>query len=175
MVKKITVNLAIAICASTLSFAANAQVAPKTKTATVEVSATVESNCEISANPLVFGKYDPLAKADTTATSSITLTCVKNTPVMGVDLSGLVGVDGIRQMTDGTSTLNYQVYKAGDAAGTACTAGALSIWGTGNDALKPGTATDASAKSYNLCGVISASQDVGAGEYKDTLTATVSY
>ncbi len=175
MVKQITIKMALAVCVSALSFSANAQVAPKTKTATVEVSATVESNCEITANPLVFGKYDPLNTADTKATSSITLTCVKNTPVIGVDLSGLVGANGIRQMTNGTNTLDYQVYKAGDAAGTACTAGALSVWGAGNDALKPGTATDSSAKSYNLCGVITASQDVGAGDYKDTLTATVSY
>lgn len=175
MVKKITIKLALAACAATLSFAAQAQVAPKFKTATVEVSATVESNCDITANPLAFGKYDPLNSTDATATSAITLTCVKNTPVVGVELSGVVAASGIRQMTNGSSTLNYQIYKAGDAAGTPCTAGTLTVWGTGNDALKPGIASDASAKSYNLCGVITAKQSVDAGDYKDTLTATVSY
>lgn len=175
MVKRISIKLAITACVAAFSFAAHAQVAPKFKTATVEVSATVESNCEISANPLAFGKYDPLNNADTTATSSITLTCVKNTPVIGVELSGLVGNSGIRQMSNGAGTLDYQIYKAGDVAGTPCVAGSMSVWGTGNDALKPGIASDASAKNYNLCGVITAKQNVGAGDYKDTLTATVSY
>jgi spore coat protein U-like protein len=175
MVEKITIKLALAVCITAFSFAAHAQVAPKTKTATVEVSATVDSNCEISANPLAFGKYDPLNAADTTATAAITLTCVKNTPVIGVDLSGLIAATGNRQMSNGNGTLDYQVYKAGDTADTPCTAGALSVWGVGNDALKPGIANDASAKNYNLCGVIKAGQDVGAGNYKDTLTATISY
>lgn len=175
MVKKINMKLALVLCVSALSFTANAQVAPKTKQATVEVSATVESNCEINAAPLVFGKYDPLSKVDTKATTAITLTCVKNTPVISVELSGLVGDTGIRQMSSDAGTLDYQVFKAGKTAGTPCTEGALSVWGSGNDALKPGIATDASAKNYHLCGVIAASQDVGAGEYKDTLKATVSY
>lgn len=112
---------------------------------------------------------------DTTASTAITLTCVKNTPVIGVELSGLVAASGIRQMTNGAGTLNYQVYKAGDTAGAPCTAGSMAVWGTGNDALKPGIANDASTKSYNLCGIIAAKQDVSAGDYKDTLTATVSY
>ena len=175
MVKKITIKLALAVCAATLSVGAQAQVAPKFKAATVEVTATVESNCDISANPLAFGKYDPLNNADTTATTSITLTCVKNTPVIGVELSGLVAASGIRQMTNGTSTLDYQIYKAGDVADTPCTAGSLTVWGTGADALKPGIANDANAKNYNLCGVITSKQNVGAGDYKDILTATVSY
>lgn len=61
MVKKIVVQLGLAIFVATLSCTAHAQVAPKFKTATVEVTTTVESNCEISANPLAFGKYDPLS------------------------------------------------------------------------------------------------------------------
>ena len=78
-------------------------------------------------------------------------------------------------MTNGSGTLDYQIYKAGDTAGAPCTAGSLTVWGTGSDALKPGIANDASAKSYNLCGIIAAKQDVSAGDYKDTLTATVTY
>ncbi len=175
MVKKISIKLAVILGMSLFSFMAQAQVAPKIKTATVEVSATVESNCEIRATPLVFDKYDPLSAADATANAAITLTCVKNTPVIGVDLSGLEGASGIRQMKNGASTLDYQVYKAGDIADTPCATSGMPVWGTGNDALKPGIANDASAKNYNLCGVIKAQQDVSAGEYKDTLTATVSY
>ena len=175
MVKKIVITLGFSICAATLSFGAHAQVAPKFKEAKVEVTATVASNCEISANSLAFGKYDPLNTNDTTASTSITLTCVKNTPVIGVELSGLVAASGIRQMTNGSGTLDYQIYKAGDTAGAPCTAGSLTVWGTGSDALKPGIANDASAKSYNLCGIIAAKQNVSAGDYKDTLTATVSY
>lgn len=174
MVKKIAMKLSLSACVAMLSFGAQAQVAPKFKTATVEVSATVESNCEISANSLDFGKYDPLNNNDTTASTSITLTCVKNTPVIGVELSGVVAGGG-RQMTNGAGTLNYQIYKAGDIAGAPCTPGSLTVWGAGNDALKPGIANDASAKSYNLCGIITAKQDVSAGNYKDTLKATVSY
>ena len=175
MVKKIVLQLSFSICAATLSFGAYAQAAPKFKKTRVEVTATVESNCEISANSLAFGKYDPLNENDTTANTSITLTCVKNTPVTGVELSGLVDSTGLRQMTNGSESLKYQIYKAGDTAGAPCTAGSMTVWGTGSNALKPGIANDASAKSYNLCGIIAAKQDVGAGEYKDTLTATVSY
>ncbi len=172
MVKNLSIRLAVVLLASVFSVSAYAQA--KTKSATVEVTASVESNCEISANSLNFGVYDPRNQADTLANSAITLTCVKNTPITGVELSGL-NSNGGRQMKDGSNTLNYQVYKAADTAGTPCSASSTSVWGVLTDALNPGIAPDSSAKIYNMCGVIPAQQDVAVGNYKDTLTATVSY
>jgi len=183
MHKRISIKLALVVFSAGLCFSAHAQVstpptttttASKSKTAKIEVSATVESNCEITANPLAFGKYDPLSKTDTLATSAITLTCVKNTSVTGVELDGIV-TGTTRQMKDGTKTLDYQVFKAGNTAGAICDANSWSVWGKGSDALTPGIAADASTKNYNLCGLIKAGQDVDAGEYKDTLTAEVKY
>lgn len=179
MIKQINVKIAIAFFASTFSLAGYAQ---QTNIAQIEVTATVESGCIISASPLAFEKYNPLNDADATKNTSITLTCVKNTPVKSITLSGNDTATNTRNMKnkEGTETLSYQVYKPKsitgsiDIASTPCDSNATEIWDNAGY-LNPGAPADASARVYNLCGVIKAKQNVGAGVYADTLTATVNY
>ncbi len=177
MTFKRNINFLIACVTSLLSLTCSAQ---QTHTANVQVKATVDASCTIAANPLDFGKYDPLSPTAKNQSAAVTLTCVKNTPIKSIDLDiGLSPDNGIRRMTNGAEFLKYQVYKpsnggAGvDIPGAICDANATVAWGSGTDGLHPAPHSDALAKTYNLCGVIDANQDVGAGDYADTLIVTV--
>ncbi len=174
-------NLAfgVAFLAATFSLASQAG----TGTATINVTTSVDPSCTITAAPLAFGKYDPTSSTAKTQKSAITLTCVKNTQPLGVALSSGGNHDSTsRRMSNGTEFISYEVYKpvatdpAVDLPNTDCTDSATAVWGDDtNSSLHPSIAVDSSEKTYFLCGVIKARQDVGPGAYSDVLTATVSF
>ena len=146
------------------------------------VSASVSANCTISTGALAFGAYDPVVANAATAlngTGSVTIACTKGSaPNITLDL-GANAVASQRNMknTGNTDLLAYQLYQPPNTTpNTACTFPAAQIWGTtGAQVFTPTSPTSKAARQYNVCGTVSAGQDVSVGTYQDTVVATVNF
>ena len=141
-----------------------------TASTTFGVSATVVSNCLISATPLSFGTYDPLATADHDASSVVTVKCSKNAPVtIALDKGlGAGATEAARSMSLALNdALNYGLYSdSARSANWGTTAGAQAATGLGL----------ATAVNLTVFGRIPKNQyTAGVGSYADTITATVTY
>lgn len=147
-------------------------------TATLEVSATVNSSCTINTAPLAFGTYDPAATTPTDGTGQVTIACVKGSlPVISLS-AGLNSTDvNARSMLrgNGTESLSYVLYKP-EADGTSCSLTPTEVWGDATPSnLVLSEVTSVDPVTYSVCGRINPSQDVPAGTYQDTVTATVTF
>lgn len=146
---------------------------------TFTVSASVISNCTISAGNLAFGSYDPVGVnagtgADLYANSTLTVACTKNAPNVWIGLdagaNSASAVGTTRAMSAGGGNfLSYELYTANPnpAPGSA--------WG--NTALtgKAYVAATSAATAVTVYGRTPKGQDVAAGAYTDTITATINY
>lgn len=131
-----------------------------TAQAPLSVTATVISACRVTGTTAVaFGDYDPSETANNdNGQGSMTFRCTKGTAYM-------VWISGARSMTDGTDTLNFDLYtNAGRTDVFPGAAGALS-----------NTAASNAPVTTQIYGRITASQDVGVGSYGTTLQASVEY
>jgi spore coat protein U-like protein len=161
-----------------LSSIANALQATTTFTA----SATVFSNCTISATNLSFGTYDPLSASANNATGTVTITCTKNAAsTIGMD-NGANFAAATRNMKSGAGDLI--AYSLGqppsNAVGAACTFPAATAWTTSGAGLfTPAAAPSKAARTYNVCGTAAPGQDVPGSVagvlYSDTVTASVNF
>ena len=166
-----------AAAASTIGFLAivAGSASAGTNTVTFPVTATVNSNCSISAVGLSFGNYDPLVANVSTAlnaTTTLSVACVKGvTPTVGLN-TGLnsANASGTTRAMAGSSSgtyLSYELYK--DSAHT-------QVWGnsgTGLDTLA--TSTNTTPVNVTVYGQIPAAQMATLGTYNDTITATVNF
>jgi spore coat protein U-like protein len=123
--------------------------------ATFGVSATVLTNCTVTASNLNFGNYSASAASPTNMSTSLSVTCT-NGLAYTVDLNG-----------GNSHSLNYQLYTTngyasifGDGTG-----GTITVSGSGNG----------SAQSIPVYGQIATAQYVPAGSYSDTISVTVNY
>lgn len=141
----------------------------QTSTNNLTVSAVVQAACSVDAAALNFGTYDPNAVLDQNTT--ITVRCTQGASFW-VGLGAGLNAAATRRMTDGTSFLNYELYRsaADRTAGT--------VW----DNLDPGVGSHVAAGvagyqpySVDLYGRIPASQWVPAGNYSDTVVMTVNF
>ena len=82
-------------------------------TDTFTVSATVLATCEVTANDLAFGDYDPVAPSNLDAATTLSVTCTNGTPFnVGLDLgTGGGATTAIRYMVNGGDTLSYTLYR----------------------------------------------------------------
>jgi len=158
---------ALSLCLVTLTLVGSTPAWAASESTTMPVTATVVSVCTISATPMAFGSYSPLAGSATDATATITITCTQGAvTTVGLD-NGLNFGGGTRRMAFLTSFLNYQIYK--DSARTA-------LWGnSGSDLLDTGTAPSIAPRDFTAYGRIPSGQDVVIGAYVDTVTATVNF
>jgi spore coat protein U-like protein len=130
-----------------------------TATNTLNASATVTNGCRVlSVTDISFGSYDPTDPTDTDAAGDFTFRCTKGT---GYDIY----ITGSRTMTDGTDTLNFELYT--DAART-------SAWQSASPGVTGTTASNA-PDTRDIYGRISAQQNVGVGSYTGSVTITVEY
>jgi spore coat protein U-like protein len=154
----------IAVLAFLVLGIASKPAAASTATANIAVSATVNANCIISANPLAFGTY---TGAQNQATTTLSVTCTNTTPYnVGLNPGATSGATvTTRQMLNGAATLNYSLTSV-SYAGSNCgnTTGSW-VGGTGIG----------SAQTLTVYGTIPASQFVTPGSYTDTVIATVNY
>jgi len=167
MNRKSLVGLAAVALAFTLSpsdgLAASAS-------ASLTVSASVANNCTISTSALNFGSYDPIgvhASSNLDGTGSVTITCTKGAvTTVGLDLGGNAS-GSTRRMAAGPEMLTYELYKE---------VSRVSVWGnSGADLLDTGTAPSRAPRSFTVYGRVPSGQDVSAGSYSDTVTATVNF
>jgi len=143
-----------------------------TKTTTFGVSAVVNPNCLVSAQPLAFGGYDGTAAK--TGTSDITVRCSAGT-TYSVGLSSGGGTFAQRLLSgSGVNKLQYNLFT---------TVGATTIWGDGTNSTStvPGTGAGmaaASTQTHTVFGQLpdnAFNQGAPSGNYTDTITVTVTY
>ena len=162
-----------------LSFLAlTAPVFAASKNTTFTVDANVVANCTISASNMSFGNYDPVAANDTTgadlyASSTVTVACTKNAPNVWIGLdagsNGASAVGTTRAMAGATDFLSYELYAAdpNPAPGAA--------WGDTQATGVSYLAASKAATGITVFGRTPKGQDVSAGAYTDTITATINY
>ena len=153
--KRILMILAVA---SVVLVSVNAMAATDTSNLTSTV--IVQTICTISSvTNLDFGTYDPTsATNDDDGVGDVTFRCTKNTAYD-------VYITGARTMTDGTDTLNFEMYT--DTPGG-------TVWPSALPGVN-GTTADNSPITQNIYGRIPALQDVEAGTYNGTVVVTVEY
>ncbi|MEH6490177.1 spore coat U domain-containing protein [Hyphomonas oceanitis] len=140
-----------------------------TDTDTFDVTVTVIAACDISAADHDFGTYDALSPTPLDSTSTISVTCTSGASYSVALNAGTTGGGTIpsRLMTDGSNTLSYNLYT---------NAGYGTVWGdgTGGSAEVTGTGSGAS-QNLTVYGRMPAGQGEPAGDYSDTVTATITY
>jgi spore coat protein U-like protein len=151
---------AVALAAAPASYATS-------KTATFQVSLTVQDDCSVSANPLDFGSTGVLEN-NLDQNSTLSVTCTKGTPyTVALDAGSATGsTTDSRLLTSaaGSDAVKYNLYR--DAART-------QVWGqtAGND-----TASDTgtgNAKTMTVYGRVPPQAVPAPDTYTSTVTATV--
>lgn len=142
-----------------------------TKQTTMGVSATVASNCIVSAQNLSFGSYD--ASAAKSGSADMTVRCSNGTPYTLL-LSTGGGTFTQRLLSSGSNSLEYNLF----------TSSALTtVWGDGSGNTETDGGTGAglasgSAITHTVFGELpntTNNQDAPTGDYSDTITVTVEY
>jgi spore coat protein U-like protein len=149
----------------------------------LSVTASVSANCTISTSAVAFGAYDPVvanAAAALNGTGQVNIACTKGSaPNITLDLgANAAGAQrNMKLQPGGPDLLAYQLYQPpGTAPNTACAFPGAQIWGTaGAQIFTPTAPASKASRTYNVCGTVSAGQDVSVGSYQDTVTATVNF
>lgn len=145
---------------------------------TFQVSASVIANCTITASNLAFGNYDPVVANNTTgadlyANSTVTVACTKGAPNVWIGLdagaNSASAVGTTRAMATGGNFLSYELYTANPNP----VAGA--VWGNTQATGKSYVAASKAATAITVFGRVPKGQDAAAGNYTDTITATINY
>ncbi|MDJ0611777.1 MAG: spore coat U domain-containing protein [Kiloniellales bacterium] len=131
--------------------------------------------CTVSATDMAFGNYDPFAGGPLDSTSTISVTCMSvGDPRVRYEIRlspGQSGAYNPRAMTNGTSQLNYNLFRNRNRT---------RIWGDGssgtvvrrrNFRLAPVGTTR--TRTETVRGRVFAGQNVSPGTYLDTITVTV--
>ncbi|WP_244814067.1 spore coat U domain-containing protein [Caballeronia sp. Lep1P3] len=154
--------MAAAIVVSPSSFAGS-------KTASFQVSLTIQNDCQISANPLSFGTTGVLAN-NIDQSTNLSVTCTTGTPYTVALDAGTVSGSTIAQRkmanTAATGQVQYNLYL--DAARTQVwgnTIGTNTASGTGNGA----------AQTLTVYGRVPTQATPVADNYLSTVTATVAF
>ena len=132
-------------------------------------AATAEAACTISTTAVNFGTYNVFSASPDNATGQVTYRCTApRPPLVTIQLDkGGAPTFNPRQMRMGSEILNYNLYR--DAART-------TIWGDGTGGSQTYTRSNPPVNqniNVNVFGRIPAGQDVSAGSYSATVTATI--
>jgi len=147
-----------------------------TATGTFNVTATVNATCSVSATDVAFGTVNTLSSTAATATGTVVATCTNGTTYT-IDLSAGAGTFAQRTMSNGTSTLNYNLYSdntytpvLGDGTGST-----VLISASTPDIGTAGTGSG-SAQTYTVYGQLPLPQSTATtGSYTDTINVTLNY
>jgi len=139
-------------------------------TAALQIAvSSAEAACTITTTAVSFGSYNVFAGSADDGTGQITYRCTGTPPplvTIQLDKGGSPSFSP-RQMRNGSETLNFNLYL--DSTRT-------TIWGDGTGGTQVySQANPANGQSINLSvfGRIPAGQDVSAGTYSATVTATI--
>lgn len=133
-----------------------------------DVTATVLATCEVTAQDLEFGDYDPVAAAHLDAATELSVTCTNGSAYeVGLSLGdGSSASTATRYMTQGSDQLGYVLYQNPQRT---------TLWGDdeGNNTLSDvGTGV---AKTIDVFARIPMQQTAPAGDYTDTIVVTVTW
>jgi spore coat protein U-like protein len=146
-----------------------------TATSNLAVTASVTANCTIATAPVAFGAYDPVSANATTAlngTGTVNVTCTNGattTVTLGQGSNpagGSTAAAPARQLKDGgTDLLTYSLFSD---------PGRTTVWGdtAGTGVAHTGTGT---LTALTVNGAVDAGQNVPAGNYSDTVVATITF
>lgn len=172
-------KLSLAACLAAAAFVGHSQSFAAT-TAPFQAKAHIDPNCSITvAGDLDFGAYDPLvanASADKTGSTSLTLTCTRGSASTISLNTSANAVNGKRAMTNGTSSLNYDLFFP--TAVGASAAATTTPWGDGTtngNGFGVPAAPSIAARTVVVFGSIPAGQDASTGVYADSVVATVNF
>lgn len=139
--------------------------------AIVLIAARGEAACTISTTAVNFGTYNVFVTSADDAAGQITYRCTSPRPplvTIQLDKGGAPSFNP-RQMSRGSEKLNYNLYRDSTRS---------TIWGDGTGGtqaysrISPPLNTNLNVPVY---GRIPAGQDVSAGAYSNTVTATISF
>lgn len=136
-----------------------------TATTSFTVTVTVALACTITASNLNFGTFQGTVL---NSTSTISVTCTKTTPYnVGLNAGTTTGATvTTRKMQNGTHRLGYSLYQnSTHTTNWGNTVGTDTVAGTGNGAIQ----------NLTVYGQVPAATVPAAGNYTDTITATVTY
>ena len=135
----------------------------------LSAAATAEAACTISTTAVSFGTYNVFSASPDNATGQVTYRCTApRPPLVTIQLDkGGAPTFNPRQMRMGSEILNYNLYR--DSTRT-------TIWGDGTGGSQTYTRANPPLNqniNVNVFGQIPAAQDVSAGSYSATVTATI--
>lgn len=150
-----------------LSFVLTPEVRGGSASATLGVSVTVNKNCSVSTTPPASRTYDPTianARNPQDGVGTVTISCTRGAAAtIGIGASNGTA----REASSGFNRVSYEIYRDLSRAG---------VWGnSGTGLLDSGIAPNRSPRSSTMNGRVPAGQDVPAGSYSDTITATVNF
>jgi len=153
---------------ASIAVALPAALAPAaTKTAKFNVTATVQSDCTVTATNLAFGTLG-LIQSNVDATSTITITCTPNTAyTVGLNEGTVAGsrIDN-RLMGNGAATLTFQLYSNSQRT---------QVWGTTDGVDTVGGSGTGLATNLTVYGRIPTQNTPTVGNYATEITATITY
>lgn len=134
-----------------------------------DVTVTVIDSCNVTAQDLDFGDYDPVSATSLDAATTLSVTCTFGADYdVGLSVGlGAGATHAARKMTNsGTDTLTYGLYRDGARSQVwGETIGVNTIAGTGSGA----------AQVIDVYGRAPIAQTAPADSYEDTITVTVTY
>ncbi|WP_180053072.1 MULTISPECIES: spore coat U domain-containing protein [unclassified Acinetobacter] len=147
------------LASSGLFIAGQTNASTKVADTTFQVKIEVVSTCAISATDIDFGQVNS-GIAATDKTGNLNVTCTSQTPYsVGLSNSGKM-----THTTDPTSSIAYQLFKASSDTAE---------WD--NDNNRYSATGSGSVQTIPVVAKLSGSTNVRAGNYADTVTATVTY
>lgn len=172
--KLCSITKAAALCLSAAALTgATGSATAATATATFQVNATLLKFCSASATNMAFGAYDPLSATPLDSTSTISVTCTKNTAFTVALNPGVTTGATLAQrlMGNGTDFMQYNLFT---------TAARSTIWGDGTGATGTGSGTGvnlATPVALTVYGRVPTGQStLSPGTYTETtITATITY
>lgn len=148
--------------------AGTAPASAQSQNASMSVAASVTKNCTITATAISFTAYDPVVANDTAdlnGEGGLSVACTRGVnPALTLG-AGNNAVAGQRRLDNGGERLNYDLFS--DSTRT-------TSWTT-STSVTMGVAPSKAARPVAVYGRIAGGQDVPAGSYTDTLTATVNF
>jgi len=134
----------------------------QTATGTFTVTATVARTCTVGANSVILPLYDPTVGTTSDGTTTINVACTRRTPYTVT----LASTGNLWQLSpaSGSDRLNYEIYSDSSH---------MTRWNESTAVTGAGAGHVANQHVAYIR--VPASQDTGEGEYRDTVTMTVSY
>lgn len=165
--KKAAVIAIVASAATLGAVGSQNAFAATSKTATFDVTLTVQDDCSIAANPLDFGSTGVLTQ-NIDQNASLSVTCTKGTPyTVALDAGTATGsAISDRKMGNaaGDAFVSFNLYR--DIART-------QVWGNTADTDTVAGTGDGGAQTIPVYGRVPTQNTPAAGAYSSTITATV--